>query len=138
MSFSQGIAALVVDASVAVAFLRGESDWRQKWDSWAGSGTILLAPPHFNPEVANALLRSVRMPREDTIVEIGRLARSGVEAADRGLRGLQEAIELADKHRLTVYDALYLQLAKEVEGELATLDKDLGAAAKAEGVIVVR
>jgi predicted nucleic acid-binding protein len=36
-----------------------------------------------------------------------------------------------------VYDALYLQLAADVEAELATLDRDLAQAARAEGVGVV-
>jgi LuxR family maltose regulon positive regulatory protein len=37
-------------------------------------------------------------------------------------------LHLADRHGLTVYDALYLQLALDVEGELATLDRDLAKA----------
>ena len=45
-----------------------------------------------------------------------------------------QAIVLADKHRLTVYDALYPQLALDVDGELATLDADLRQAATAEGL----
>jgi predicted nucleic acid-binding protein len=36
-----------------------------------------------------------------------------------------------------VYDALYLQLAVDVDGELATLDRDLARAARAEGIEVV-
>ena len=36
-----------------------------------------------------------------------------------------------------MYDALYLQLAADVAGELATLDRDLARAARAEGVEVV-
>jgi predicted nucleic acid-binding protein len=57
-----------------------------------------------------------------------------VEPADRGLPGLLGAVELADRHGLSVYDALYLDLALDIDGELATLDRDLAAAAAAEGV----
>ena len=45
-----------------------------------------------------------------------------------------EGLELADRHRLSVYDAIYLDLALDVEAELATLDRDLARAAAAEGV----
>ena len=44
---------------------------------------------------------------------------------------------LAATHRITVYDALYLQLALDLNGELATLDADLRLAATAEGLTVV-
>lgn len=41
---------------------------------------------------------------------------------------------LAERHRLSVDDASYLWLAIDVDGELATLDRDLARAAVAEGV----
>jgi predicted nucleic acid-binding protein len=41
---------------------------------------------------------------------------------------------LARKHRLTVYDAAYLELAKREALPLATLDRALERAAAAEGV----
>ena len=41
---------------------------------------------------------------------------------------------LAERHRLSVYDASYLWLAIDVDGELATHDRDLARAALAEGV----
>lgn len=98
---------------------------------------MLLAPVHLRVEVANALMRSVRLPPADVAIAIERLERSGIETADRGLPGVLEAIDLADRHGLTVYDALYLQLALDVDGELATLDKDLARAAEAEDVTVI-
>ena len=62
---------------------------------------------------------------------------AGVDVADRGLPGVFDALELADRHGLTVYDAAYLQLALEIDGELATLDRASARAALAEGVIVI-
>jgi predicted nucleic acid-binding protein len=46
-------------------------------------------------------------------------------------------LRLAEHHRLTLYDAAYLELAKRIHLPLATLDKDLSLAAQAEGVIVL-
>ena len=44
------------------------------------------------------------------------------------------AFDLARKHGLSFYDALYLELAKRLGAELATLDRALGRAAVSEGV----
>lgn len=134
MSFGRVPRAVVVDASVMVELIRTEESALQLAADWAREEAMLLAPLHFRAEVANALLRSVRLPAAEVALAAGELDRSGVEAVDRGLPGLLEAIDLADRHGLTVYDALYLQLAIDVDGELATLDKDLAKAAAAVGV----
>ena len=137
MTLSAGVPAIVVDASVAIEFLNDDPDWTQRWLAWAESGAMLLAPGHFAAELANALLRSRRLAASDAWARLDLLFASGVEIADRGLVGLREAIELADHHGLSVYDALYLQLALDVDGELATLDTDLRRAATAESVEIV-
>ncbi|MGD0632004.1 MAG: type II toxin-antitoxin system VapC family toxin [Terracidiphilus sp.] len=46
----------------------------------------------------------------------------------------RETLSLADKYKLTVYDATYLELALRLSLPLATLDEDLRAAARQEGV----
>jgi predicted nucleic acid-binding protein len=45
-----------------------------------------------------------------------------------------EVLRLARAHRLSVYDAAYLELARREGLPLATLDRDLAGAARAEGV----
>ena len=42
---------------------------------------------------------------------------------------------LAERHNLTIYDAAYLELALRLDGQLATFDRTLAAAAKANGVL---
>jgi predicted nucleic acid-binding protein len=76
-----------------------------------------------------------------------RIARSGVSAFLRNLARLSIVIdrspdeapllELARQHRLSVYDAAYLELAKRERLPLATLDGELAEAARAEGVALV-
>ena len=46
-------------------------------------------------------------------------------------------MELASKHRLSSYDAAYLELAIRLGLPLATLDKPFRAAAEAEGVTLI-
>jgi len=45
-----------------------------------------------------------------------------------------EVLRIARDHRLTVYDAAYLELAKRASIPLATLDTDLIRAARAESI----
>ncbi|MDL2335210.1 MAG: type II toxin-antitoxin system VapC family toxin [Chloroflexota bacterium] len=129
--------AVVVDASVAVEFLDGNPAWVTQWEAWVADGTILLAPQIFPLEVANALLRGKQFSAADAQNRLTRLLDSGLEPSDRGMRGLFESIQLAEKHRLTVYDAAYLQIALEVEADVATTDVALANAAAREGLAVV-
>ena len=48
-----------------------------------------------------------------------------------------DMMRLARSHRLTAYDAAYLELALRKGAPLATLDRRLAEAARAEGVSVV-
>ena len=49
----------------------------------------------------------------------------------------EEVMRLARLHKLTVYDAAYLELARREGAPLATLDDALAAAARKEGVALV-
>ena len=100
-----------------------------------------IAPQYFFLEVANALSMAERRKRfgaQTTEALIDRLRRfpivvSPIDIPER-LGGI---VELARKHRLTVYDALYLELAQRRGATLATLDADLRRAAAAIGVQVL-
>ena len=137
MTLAGAQGAVVIDASVAIPFLQGEPGWLAFVAARISAGDMLIAPPHFGLEVANGLLRGTTIDSVDRVVDLLRvLFETGVsEVAARQL-ALEDAIRLAGRHRLTVYDAAYLGLAIDVDGELATLDKDLRRAAGAEGVAV--
>jgi predicted nucleic acid-binding protein len=137
MELGAPIRAVILDASYVVEALEGDPCYRESWAAMAESGAMQLVPAHFWAEVANALLRGVGMSAAEVMRRLERLAASGIEVADRGLRGLTEAVELAHRHRLSVYDALYLQLALDTDATLASLDTDLVRAAKREGLAVV-
>lgn len=137
MTFVRGQRAVVADASVAVRLLLGDAPWIAAWRAWTAAGAMVLVPAHFGHEVANALLRSARVGVPESIAMLGRLFRTGVAVADRGLGGLEGSVVLAERHSLSVYDAAYLDLALDVDAELATLDGALRAAAEAEQVPVL-
>ncbi len=137
MSFSAPLPPVVVDASFAVEALLEGGPFLQRWVEWVRDGRMRLVPPHFWAELANALLLGRRFEPGRAALTVAAAARAGIETADRGVAGIADALDLADRHQLTVYDALYLQLAADVDAELATLDRALIRAAAAAGVDVV-
>lgn len=79
-----------------------------------------------------------------------RRGRLSTEASDRALRSLsllsididfeatgETVLDLARRHRLTFYDAAYLELALRKRVPLATFDEALRSAARAEGVELI-
>ncbi len=134
MTLSMPLLPIVPDASVLIDALLAEPMASEAWRRWTDEGRMLLAPPLVWAEIANVLVRRYRMPAPVVAAKLELLVASGLETADRGPRGVATAAGLAEQHNLTVYDATYLWLAMDIDGELATLDKDLVRAAEAEGV----
>ena len=89
-------------------------------------------------EIRNILIvneRRGRVAAADTAAFLRGIARLGIEI-DRAPEETA-VLTLARKHRLTVYDAAYLELAQREALSLATLDKELRAAAQAAGVALL-
>lgn len=128
---------VVVDASFVIDGLGGDTRVTEALERWAADGRTVLAPVIFWQELANALLVRRRIARSDVVNVLRDLELAGVEPADRGLLGIEDAVDLAAQHGLSVYDATYLQLAIDVDGELATRDRQLIGAAVAEHVMLV-
>ena len=78
--------------------------------------------------------RRGRLPECEAVLALGRLRRLPIETVDMTLSDDAGVIRLADKHRLTAYDATYLFLATRRGAPLATADRALARAAKEEGV----
>ena len=98
----------------------------------------LEAPWLFWAELRNILIvseRRGRIPPGTAEIHLGAIAAFGVTLdvtpEDATVLGLARA------HRLTVYDALYLELALRRAASLATIDGPLAAAAAARGVALV-
>jgi predicted nucleic acid-binding protein len=95
-------------------------------------------PCLWSLEVANTLETGVRRGRHDvafrdtTLADLSLLPIS--TDPETGNQVWNATLQLAHRHRLTVYDATYLELAERRGLPLATLDSDLRTAATAEGV----
>jgi predicted nucleic acid-binding protein len=135
MTFTIAPAPVVIDASVSVELAIGSrSDVPAAWRSWLGAKRQLLVPAVHWTEVGHVLLRRAGRDLLDAGERLTMLEGFGPETADRGPAGVRMAMSLAVRHGLSVYDATYLWLAMDVDGELATFDGALVSAARAEGV----
>ena len=128
-------AGTVVDASIVAAWLSPDEDGSaaQSVLERVSAGEALTAPWLFWAELRNILIANERL---------GRLADSAVTAFLATLRDLPialdtspveaQVLEISRKHQLSVYDALYLELALRFTIPLASLDRRLMAGAMAE------
>ena len=96
-----------------------------------------LAPSLLWYELRNILVtaaRRGRMPDGEGPLALARLRRLPIKTVDMSLSADVEVIALAERHRLTAYDAAYLALARMRVAPLATADAALRRAAEAEGL----
>ncbi len=129
--------AIVVDASVAVA-------WRLREDNGALYADAVMhkladnkgiVPSIFWAEIVNVLIVAERRGRIDSAgakKHLGQLGKLGLKSDHS--QNHDEVLALARRRLLSGYDAFYLETAKRQDAKLATLDKALADAAKAEGV----
>ena len=128
--------AVVVDASVAVAWcLPLEIGSAQA----QGIAMRLLdesaiVPPIFWYEIRNALVRAERHRRIDPDESAHFLDQMADLIEEDYRRDEMAVLDLARQHRLTVYDAAYLETAMRRQAVLATFDQELAAAARIEGI----
>ena len=97
-----------------------------------------MAPSLWWFEVRNTLIvneRRGRLTASDTTTFLRELSRLGVRI-DRTPDEIA-ILAFARQHRLTVYDASYLELAQREAVPLATLDRDLRKAAGLLGVALI-
>jgi predicted nucleic acid-binding protein len=126
---------IVVDASALAAVLFGEPEASKVAERLGDSA--LLAPTLFSYEIANICWKKLRRHPEKraALLEaysfLGRMEIEEVEVS------IPEVLLLADREKLTVYDASYLWLSRKLGLELVTLDTDLNAAAIASPEQVV-
>ena len=126
----------MIDASVAIAWLLEDEDTPDIVSSLGTAEDVeTFVPQLWHFETRNSLLMAERR---------GRIDRSQIAQRFRYLSNLSvqtdtepnfdSAMQLARTHRLTFYDALYLELALRRNAQLATLDRSLASAASTEGV----
>lgn len=130
---------VVLDSSVTLAWVYQDETTEAVRSVFEGLGVGgAWVPALWRLEVANVLEMGVRRGRHDaafrdaTLIDLALLPIRLDAETDQHAWGA--TVRLASRHRLTVYDAAYLELARRKDMPLATLDDDLRTAAVAEGV----
>lgn len=133
---------IVLDASVALAWILAEdpTDVATRAEQAMAAGPVHV-PAIWALEVTNGLLIQARRNRigtEDLALGLQHVARLDirVDHADPALV-CGPVATLAVQHRLTAYDAAYLELALRLASPLATLDSRLAVVAVAAGAQVL-
>ena len=130
---------LVLDSSATLAWIYGDETTkpiRRLFDVVADEGAFV--PALWRLEVANSLTIAVRRGRIDadfrraSLADLALLDITTDQYTD--FHAWNETLSLADRFRLTLYDAAYLELARRRSLPLATLDSELRAAATTLGL----
>ena len=133
---------VVLDSSATLAWVHGDERTpaiEAVFDRVADRGAVV--PSLWHLEVANSLTVAVRRKRispaerADALSDLAQLDVSVDDETEQ--HAWRATAQLADLHGLSVYDAVYLELAQRKRLPLVTLDKALIRAAEAAGVEVL-
>ncbi len=100
-----------------------------------------IVPALWRLEVANGLQAGVRRgrmagaTRDALLVALAEMDIATDPETDR--YAWTTTVRLAERHRLTIYDASYVELAQRLSLPLATLDTAMRVAARAAGIAVL-
>ncbi len=130
---------LVLDTSATLAWIyqdEATQPIREVFDQVTESGAWV--PSLWRLEIANVLEMGVRRSRHDTGFRDATLSDLALLPIHLDPATQEHAwgatVRLAERHRLTVYDPAYLELALRRGLPLATLDRELRGAAQTENV----
>lgn len=133
---------LVLDSSATLAWIYADETTqsiRDVFDAVSENGAWV--PALWRLEVANILEMSTRRGRHDAAFRDATLADLSLLPIrldpETNEHTWDTTLRLASRHKLTLYDAAYLELAQRRSLPLATLDQDLRGAARLERVPVL-
>jgi predicted nucleic acid-binding protein len=133
----------ILDASVAVAYLLPDetSPSLIEWLRGLATQGTPVVPAHWWAEVGNALVIAGRRKRiaeaMATLLLTDMLAFNPVVKESENTQATFEAVHIAQMHQLTVYDALYVQLALDTGLPLVAFDRKMTSAARALNIPVL-
>jgi predicted nucleic acid-binding protein len=134
----------VLDASVTLSWLLRDASGRDApyafkvLESLRDPETTAEVPVTWGLEIANVLARAeskaqITEAQSEAFLEMLHAATIQADAATF-THALSDTLQLARRHRLSSYDASYLELALRSGLPLATLDEDLQRVAQKAGV----
>lgn len=119
---------VILDASAPLALLLDQADGPLMLTAarrWALDGTAILVPEHFWLEITHPLLRRHRWTSDAVMAALRDVDALGPQTVPIDRPILLLAVDLAERYRLSAYDATYAALAQVTGGTLATFDGEL-------------
>ena len=136
-----GLTTIALDCSVAIPWLIQEQSNPAVdtlfQDGYRGAVALVVPVLWFTEcgSTLNEMVKRKRLTLKEAQEGFATLRYSRVQPDMPPTVDIQSAIlQLAQNHKITFYDATYLELAQRKHGMLATLDKELRAAAQAAGL----
>ena len=129
----------VIDASALAIFVLKEDGWKEVAE-YLKAGTS--SADHVVKEVANAVWKRFRRgaaSREEVEIMLKvlkKITEKSVKIVD-DLEYMDEAIKITFNQNITIYDSIYIAIAKKNGLKLLTADESQATAAKAENVEVI-
>jgi predicted nucleic acid-binding protein len=131
----------VLDASIALAWFIDTSvvPLARRVQLLLVQGDRAVVPQLWGPEIANGFVIAQRRGiltegrTEQAFSELDNLLAESIESVSTNL-SIQRIVAAAWDFSLTAYDATYLETARQLQLPLATLDRQLAAAAGQAGV----
>jgi len=124
---------LVLDSSVVLKWFwsqdEAEVEAARNIYAYALKNNIVLMAPHFLLiEISNVLLRAKKLSRGKTQQVLNSLTEGDILFQSDSEVDLHKTMYYADRYHLSMYDALYLQLAEKYQCPLITADAALANA----------
>ncbi|OGZ43972.1 MAG: hypothetical protein A3J55_00885 [Candidatus Ryanbacteria bacterium RIFCSPHIGHO2_02_FULL_45_17b] len=119
---------IVLDASVVIKWLQEEagSEEARVFERQHVSGEDVVGVPDLlYYEVANVLRHKSGITEEGGLAVMDILTGMELQAFNFSLKELKEVYSLAHSHNITVYDALYVYLARQLHCPFVTADRKL-------------
>ena len=123
-----------IDSSALVKFFSREEGWK-KVEEEILKGTVSL--DISIKEVANALWKKA-LNKEVELGDAEEILRDLIKSETIKIKNqddyLLAALKLAVENKITIYDSLYIELAKNINAELVTSDHTQAKVARKEGI----
>ena len=126
---------IVIDASILAAYILKEPNWKKLEIFIMSSCSVELIVKEVANSIWKAFYRGL-ISKEDAnkkFLALISLININMKLYEQS-RIIQEAYIIAMKHNITIYDSIYIALAKKLKAKLVTLDKRQYLTAKNEGI----
>ncbi len=120
---------VVLDASVVLKWLFADEVGGDRAaslrDAHASGRELVAVPDLLFYEIGNVLSTKTKLPDAAVAEAFSLLWDFGLERFDLGLEEYLGALALSRKHRITLYDAAYVELSRRLKCPFVTADKKL-------------